>query len=290
MRSVRRLPNGIQVPSDAGYAVTSSQSGSVDISLRYSEPRVAAVLLMIAALLVLRQELSMGIPGTLSEPTARLILTGLLCWSLLNGHSWAWWASVLTGSVWLLHDFMRVTGTFALSGSLEPLYDWSELLIIVGFMVQAVAIGLLLRMNWGLRLSWTLSVLVLGMAVLVLGFWNMAARVGEGAGGSELGGSIYGAVVELVKTPEVKVSVGTVNGAKGVRVVIADSVLSAADSATQAPRSREVALHVRSLLAPGSQMEFVGIGWSLDTGPGVMPSQIHTFSVAELGGSTATSP
>ena len=266
----------------------SSQGGSVRISLRYSEPRVAAVLLMFAALLVFGQELSMGIPGILSEPTARLIVSGLLGWGLLRGYSWAWWASVLTGSLWLLHDFMRVTGTFALSGSLEPLYDWSELPITVGFMAQAVAIGLLLRMKWGLRLALTLSVLVLGMAVLVLGFWNMASRVSEDAGGSELGGSIYGAVVEMVKTPEVKVSIGTVNGAKGVRVVIADSVLSAADSATQAPRSREVALRLRSLLPPGSRLEFVGIGWSLDTGPGVMPSQMHKFSVAELGGRTNT--
>jgi hypothetical protein len=270
--------------------VTFSQGGSLSISSRYSESRVAAALLVTAALLVFGHELSMGIPGVLSEPTVRLILSGVIGWALIRGYSWAWWASVLTGSVWLLNDFMRVTAIFALSGSLQPLYDWSELPIIGAFIAQAVAISLLLRIKWGLRPALTLGVLLLGMVVIVLGFWRMASQVEEDVGGGELGGSIYAAVVERVKTPEVKVSIGTVSGAKGVRVVIADSILSAADSATQAPRSREVAILVRSLLPTGSPLEFIGIGWSLDTGPGVMPSHIHRFSVQELGGSTNTTP
>jgi hypothetical protein len=126
----------------------------------------------------------------------------------------------------------------------------------------------------------TLSLILLGLAVVVLGFQIMASKVGDTE--NDLGGSIYSAVAEKARTPAVKVSIGTVNGIKGVRVVIADSTLVNADSATQAGPSRELATVVRSLLPAGSDLKFIGIGWSLDTAPGVIPSNMHGFSLDEL--------
>jgi hypothetical protein len=185
-------------------------------------------------------------------------------------------------------DFMTAATMFALSGSLEPLYHWPEFPLAGAFIAQAGAMALLLQQRTRLPPALTLSLILLGLVAVVLGFQTIASKVSDTE--NDLGGSIYSAVAEKVRTPAVKVSIGTVNGVKGVRVVIADSTLVDADSATQAGPSRELATLVRSLLPTGSDLKFIGIGWSLDTGPGVTPSSMHRFSVDELSQGTPDAP
>jgi hypothetical protein len=205
--------------------VTIPQSNSARVSLWYLDGRVAAAFLLMSGLLYIGYELTLGVPDVFSEPVLRLSLSAILAFGLVRRYSWAWWGSVLTGGLWVVLDFMRVSVTFALSG-IDPRDLGTELLIICAFIAQAVVMALLLRMRTGLRPALTLGITFLGLLVVVLGVW----KIGETAivpGESDLGGPIYAAVVERVGIPAVKVVTGTVNGVKGIRIVIADSILSA---------------------------------------------------------------
>jgi hypothetical protein len=266
-----------------------SQSQPTAIHLERSGLGLSASSLVLSALLLLGRELSMSFPGGLTGPATRLILSGIFASGLLRGYSWGWWASLLVGGVWLVMDFMTVAALFGLSGSLEPLYEWPVFPLVGAFVAQAVAVALLLRMRTGLPTAGTLGVLLLGLVVVVLGFGSVVSRSVDIPAETDLAGPIYSAVYEKVRTP-IKVSVGTVNGVKGVRVVIADSMMVRADSATQAAPSRDIAMRVRAVLPANSALQFIGIGWSLDTGPGVMPSKMHRFSVDELGRAAAVTP
>jgi hypothetical protein len=271
--------------------VTTSQTESTPLPVRHFELRAAAALLVISGLISFGRELAIGsVPGLLSESSVRLTLSAILAWTLLRRYSWAWWASVIVGGLWLLMDVLTVGAMFMLSESLEPLYQWPEFTFVGALIAQAAAVALLLRLRTRLPVAITLGAMALGLVVAVVGFRTILPQMDVAPGGGDLGGSIYAAVSERVGTPAVKVSIGTVNGAKGVRVVIADSTLVDADSAAQAARSREIAVLVHSLLPVGSDLEFIGIGWSLDTGPGAMPARLHRFSIDGLKRAASRAP
>jgi hypothetical protein len=260
------------------------------LHLHRSGLRLSASLLVLSALLLFGRELTMSVLGGATGPAMRLILSAIFAWGLLRAYSWGWWASLLVGGVWLVMDFMIVAALFGLSGSLEPLYEWPVFPLVGAFVAQAVAMALLLRVRTGFPIAGTLGALLLGLVIVVLGFGVIVSRSVEIPVETDLAGPIYSAVYEKVRTPAIKVSIGTVNGVKGVRVVIADSMMVRADSATQAAPSRDIAMHVRAVLPANSALQFIGIGWSLDTGPGVMPSQMHRFSVDELGRAASATP
>jgi hypothetical protein len=220
----------------------------------------------------------------------RLTLSVVFAWGLLRVYGWAWWASAVVGGVWLLMDLMTVVSMFALSGSFEPLYQWPEVSLTAAFIAQAAAVAVLLQLKTGVRPTITLSVMLLASVLLIVGLSTATSQIELSPAQNELSSAIYSSVAERAHTPAVKVSIGTVNGVKGVRVVIGDSALAEADSAAQVVRSREVALVVRSLLPTDSDLKFIGIGWSLDTGPGVMPRLIHRFLIDELQPSPSTEP
>ena len=257
--------------------MTILQRQSIRLSPRFSELPLAACLLVLSALLLFGRELAMAFPGGAPGPATRLGISAIFAWGLLRPYAWAWWTSVLVGGLWLLMDFMTVAAIFAMDMSLEPVYQWPLFPIVGAFIAQAVAIALLLRQRTGLSSPVTLIAILLALVVVIVGFRVVASRFGNE--GTHL---IYSTVAEKVRTPAVKVWMGAANGVRGVRVVIGDSNLVRVDSAAQAGVAREIAILVRSLLPIGSDLQFIAIGWSLDTGPGAMPSQMHRFSVDEL--------
>lgn len=270
------------------------QSQTPRLLTRFSELRFAAALLVFSGLILFTREFAMSFPGGVFGPATRLTLSFIFAWALLRGYSWGWWASILVGALWLLMDFMTVAALFGLAGSVEPLYEWPLFPLVGAFVAQAVAVALLLRAKTGLPSRRTLGVVLLGLVLVLIGFWIMVSRsdvipavIGPE---NELAEPIYSAVYDKVKTQAIKVSIGTVNGVKRVRVVIADSTMVGADSATQAAPSRDIAMRVRAVLPAQSDLQFIGIGWSLDTGPGVMPTRIHRFSVDELDRTSSATP